>query len=115
MIPRCLSNLWATITHEHNAHCWTVWSAHAAAYCWICDRAVTDDPVPGYAIVYRDTGAIAHGHRGGVPTVAFFLTLREANSALWAPSALVYAPNCEVIAVVADRQGIRPRPLLETP
>lgn len=99
----CLRNLWRTLTHEHAAHCWTVWSAHGAAYCWVCERAVTATPVSGYAIVGREDGQIQPGNRGGVPTGAFFLSLPEAVSTL---ARLSLDDRCVIRPATATGAGI---------
>lgn len=67
-VLRTLRNLWAGLLHGHPAQCRTVWSAHGATYCWLCECTVTNDPVQGYALVGRGSGEIARGSRGGVPT-----------------------------------------------
>lgn len=99
----CLRNLWRTFIHEHVAHCWTVWSAHGAAYCRVCERAVTETPVPGYAIVGREDGQILPGNRGGIPTVAFFLSLPEAVSTL---VRLSLDKRCVIRPATATVEGI---------
>lgn len=66
---RTLRNLWAGLLHGHPAQCRTVWSAHGATYCWLCECSVTDDPVPGYVLVDRASGEIAAQHSTLVTTL----------------------------------------------
>lgn len=100
---RCLRNIARALFHEHPGQCHTVWSAHGATYCWICERSVTDDPVPGYALVYRDSGEVVQGRRGGVPTGAFFTSLEEAT----ATQIQVGIDRYELRSAMATTQGIQ--------
>ena len=100
---RCLRNVVQVLLHEHPGSCQTVWSAHAATYCWFCGRSVTDDPVPGYALVNRGSGQILQGRRGGIPTPAFFTSLAEAEET----RSRLGLERCEVQSASATPKGIQ--------
>lgn len=100
---RCLRNIARVLLHEHPGSCWTVWSAHGATYCWVCEHSITDDPVPGYALIDRGSGQILQGRRGGVPTPAFFISLAEAEET----RSRLGLDRCEVQSASATPKGIQ--------
>lgn len=100
---RCLRNVARVLLHEHPGSCQTVWSAHGATFCWVCARSVTDDPVPGYALVNRGSGQVLQGHRRGVRTPAFFTSLAEAEET----RSRLGLERCEVQSASATPKGIQ--------
>ena len=103
---RFLHNVVRVLLHEHPGACHTVWSAHGATYCWICECSVTDHPVPGYVLVEgsgSDSAPILQGRRGNVPTIAFFTPLAEAETT----RCRIGLDQCEVRTAIADRDGVR--------